>query len=247
MSVKIAGHDEEEQGEMVFPTDRPLTDNEKQQWMHTWLHARIIGWEAFALARALIAVGTEQDLMRGTLLLEAALTHQRCLIEFVIGRPVKNNARAWKSDLDVTPMMMSADWDPRRALGAVAVDLLQQNLTRIDRQLAHPSLERVHIATTEWDLAPSSSAIFGALSILVGRLYEQQSFYGQCLDAWIGIANQYLRESGTSLDRPILVRPASSVMFVVPAGESAGRAAALMQQAEHRPPEDGPRSGHRQV
>jgi hypothetical protein len=232
MSAMIAGQDEEEQGEMVLPTDRPLTDDEKRQWMHTWLHARIIGWETLALARALIAVDTEQDLMRGTLFLEAALTHQRCLIEFVIGRPGKNHARAWKSNLDITPMTMSADWDPREALGTTAVDFLQQHLTRIDRHLAHPSLERVHIATTEWDLAPSSSAIFGALRILVGRLYEQQSFYGQCIDAWIGLADQYLRESGTSLDRSILVRPVSSVMFVVPAGESAGRAAALMQQAE---------------
>ncbi|HVA05366.1 MAG TPA: hypothetical protein VNG12_01360 [Acidimicrobiales bacterium] len=99
---------------MVFPTDRPLTDKEKRQWMHTWLHARIIGWEAFALARALIAVETEQDPMRGTLLLEAALTHQRCLIEFLIGRPAKNNTRNWKIALDVTPIMMSADWDPHR-------------------------------------------------------------------------------------------------------------------------------------
>ncbi|HVA05365.1 MAG TPA: hypothetical protein VNG12_01355 [Acidimicrobiales bacterium] len=103
------------------------------------------------------------------------------------------------------------------------------------------------MASSEWDLAPSSSAIFRALDILVKRLYEEQSFYGQCLDAWVGIAYQYLRESGTSLDEPILARPASSVMFVVPAGESAGRAAALMQQAEHRPSEDGPRSGHRRV
>ena len=79
---------------MVFPTDRPLTDDEKRQWMHTWLHARIIGWGRRSRSHALlIAVDTEQDLMRGTLLLEAALTHQRCLIEFVIGRPVNNSAR----------------------------------------------------------------------------------------------------------------------------------------------------------
>ncbi len=191
--------------------------------------------------RALIAEDTEPDLIGGTLLLEAALTHQRCLIEFIIGRPVKNkiNVRAWKRGLDVTPVMMSAEWDPRLAIGDDAVDFLQQHLTLIDRNLAHPSLERVQMARTEWDLAASSSAILSALGFLVGQLYEQQSFYGQCLDAWIGIAVQHLRESGTSLDRPILVKPASSVMFVVPAGESAGRAAALMQQAEHLSPGSG--------
>ncbi len=98
--------------------------------------------------------------MRGTLFLEAALTHQRCLIEFVIGRPGKNHARAWKSNLDITPMTMSADWDPGEALGTAAVDFLQQHLTRIDRHLAHPSLER---CSYRYDRMGSRAKQFGDL------------------------------------------------------------------------------------
>ncbi len=34
-----------------FPKDRPLSDAERGEWMASWLLAKAVGWEAYALAQ----------------------------------------------------------------------------------------------------------------------------------------------------------------------------------------------------
>jgi hypothetical protein len=220
---------------MTFPLDRPLSEDEARAWMRQWLEARAVGWEAYGLGHALIAMHGEPDAMRHTLFLEAALAHIRCLIEFLIGRPhPKSGKRRWKSDLDVTPLSLLPTWSPEEALRA-SWPLLTQSLDRIDKALAHVSQERVAIVRTTWELAPLADAVLTGLDLFIAFLEaDDRDFSARCLGAWVGLARQHLTEKGVSLNSPIDVVPSSSLLFVAPIGESVGRAAALMQRAEQQ-------------
>ncbi len=168
--------------------------------------------------------------MRGTLFLEAALIHQRCLIEFLVGRVNRKGARSWKERSDVTPAALCDGWEPEAALGAAHGDLTAA-LADIDSLLAHVSRRRAELVGRTWNLGSWTLAVFAALDMFVSWLRTVEPFRADCLQAWTGTAREHLGAAGVDLSEPLVVTPASSVMFVVPIGESAGRAAALMARA----------------
>jgi hypothetical protein len=200
--------------------------------MKTWVESKAVGWEAYALGHALVAVHDEPESFRRTLLLESALTHQRCLIEFLAGRLQRSGKRTWSRRYDITPTDMLPGWDPTTQLASSSLDLLTAELARIDAHLAHISRKRVRIAREEWDLAPVTRAVLDGLDGFVASLRRAGSFHGNCLAAWVNSSRALLAEAGIDLEQPQLVLPSSHVMFMVPVGESSGRAAALMAQAD---------------
>lgn len=216
-----------------FPKNRPLSDAERAEWMSSWLLAKAVGWEAYGLAQAVVAARDEPESMRRTLFLEAALIHQRCIIEFLAGRVNNKGVRSWKGRTDVTPAGLLEGWDPAAALLGL-IDDLTAMLGEIDALLAHVSLRRAEVARRTWDLAAGTAMVLGALGLFVARLRLTEPFRADCLEAWTVTAGAILFQAGVDLDAPLFVAPSSSVMFVVPIGESSGRAAALMGQAQQR-------------
>jgi hypothetical protein len=214
-----------------FPKDRKLSDAERREWMTSWLLAKAVGWEVYGLAQAVVAARDEPESMRRTLFLEATLIHQRCLIEFLAGRVNKKGVRSWRVRTDVTPAAFLDGWDPVTALpGAIAE--LTAMLAEIDALLAHVSLGRAEITRRTWDLGAGAATVLEALDIFVARLRLAEPFRADCLEAWTATARGLLSEAGVDLAAPLVVTPSSSVMFVVPIGESSGRAAALLGQAQ---------------
>jgi hypothetical protein len=222
---------------VTYPIGRALTEDEASAWMRDWLRARAVGWEAYGLAQAVVAIHDESDVMRQTLFLEAALAHARCLIEFLIGREhPKTGKRRWKADLDVTPSMMLSTWAPETELVALW-PILTKSLDRIDKALAHVSQSRVAITRTAWEMAPLMEAVLIGLATFITLLRSGgHEFRARCLEAWVEISKEHMKDRGVSLETPIDVVPASSLLFVVPIGESEGRAAALMQRADQMSP-----------
>jgi hypothetical protein len=213
-----------------FPKNRPLSDAERPEWMRSWLLAKAVGWEAYGLAEAVVAARDEPESMRRALFLEAALIHQRCLIEFLAGRVSTKGVRSW-SGRDVTPAALLEGWAPEAALPGLINDLTAM-LGEIDALLAHVSLRRAEVARRTWDLAAGTARVLGALDLFVSGLRLTEPFRADCLEAWTVTARAILSEAGVDLDAPLVVTPSSSVMFIVPIGESEGRAAALMGQAQ---------------
>lgn len=213
-----------------FPRDRPLTESERVEWKASWLLGKAVGWEAYALAQAVVAARDEPESMRRALFLEAALVHQRCLLEFLVGRVRRNGVRAWKDRTDVTPAALLDGWDPEAALPESAAGLTTA-LAEIDALLAHVSLRRAEFARRTWDLAAGTRDVLAALDVFVGRLRLAEPFRADCLEAYTEAARGHLSDAGIDLAAGLSVTPSSSVLFIAPAGESAGRAAALMSGA----------------
>ena len=213
-----------------FPKDRPLSDEERAEWMRSWLLAKAVGWEAYGLAQAVVAARDEPESMRRALFLEAALIHQRCLIEFLAGRVTKKGGRSWKGRTDVTPAALLEGWDPVAALPRLIKDLTAM-IGDIDELLAHVSLRRAEIARRTWDVGAGTAIVLEALDLFVARLRVTEPFRANCLGAWAVTTRALLSEAGVDLTAPLVVTPSSSVMLVVPIGESSGRAAALLGQA----------------
>jgi hypothetical protein len=131
---------------------------------------------------------------------------------------------------------MLPTWSPEAALSP-SLPLLTQSLDRIDKALAHVSQGRVAIIRTTWELTPLARAVFAGLSTFIALLRAGgYDFRAHCLEAWVELSKKHMAERGALLDRPIDVVPSSSVLFVVPTGESGGRAAALMQRADQHEP-----------
>lgn len=199
--------------------------------MVSWLMARAVGWDALSLAHAVAAVRDEPESFRSTLFCEAALTHQRCLIEFLLGRPDRKGVRRWKAS-DVTPAAIFDGWDPEDALPGETVRVLTAALRDIDSLLAHVSLRRVEIARRTWPLGSLTREVLAAFEVFVERLRVVEPFRADCLQAWLAAAREHLSERGVDLEACPDVTPSSSVLFMTPMGESAGRAAALMARAD---------------
>lgn len=216
-----------------LPKDLPLSDEERTEWMRSWLLAKAVGWEAYGLAQAVVAAREEPESIRATLFVEAALIHQRCLIEFLAGRVTKKGARSWKGRTDVTPATFVDGWDPVTAMPGLIEDLTAM-LGDIDALLAHVSLRRAEIARRAWDLGVGTASVLEALDLFVAQLRVTEPFRADCLEAWAVTARALLTGAGVDLTAPLVVTPSSSVMFVVPIGESSGRAAALLGQAPPR-------------
>lgn len=214
-----------------FPVDRPLSADERQEWMNSWLLGKAVGWEAYGLACAVAAVAAEPEAMRRTLLVESALVHQRCLVEFLVGRVNRKGVRGWQSR-DITPAAMCEGWDPAAALPASLVGALDAALADIDALMAHVSRRRARLVRRSWDLSATSRDVLAALDVFVRYLRGVEPFRANCLEAWSLVAREHLKAAGVDLSVPLDVTPASSVLFVVPVGESAGRPAALMPAAE---------------
>ena len=214
-----------------FPKDRPLSVVERAEWMRSWLLAKAVGWEAYGLAQAVVSARDEPESMRRALFLEAALIHQRCLIEFLAGRVSQKGLRSWKGRTDVTPAALLDGWDPESALPGV-IDDATAMLAEIDALLAHVSLRRAELARRAWDLGVGTATVLEALDVFVARLRLSEPFRADCLQAWTVTARGILSQAGVDLTASLIVTPSSSVMFVVPLGESSGRAAALLGQAQ---------------
>lgn len=230
-SKPSTGH---EQRPREFPRDRPLSGAERTEWMNSWLLAKAVGWEAYGLAHAVIAARDELESMRRALFLEAALVHQRCLIEFLVGR-VNSRGRSWKDRTDVTPTSLVAGWDPAVTLEGHINELTSQ-LREIDALLAHVSLRRAEISRRTWDLAAGTTLVLQALDLFVRQLRLTEPFRADCLQAWTTVAHATLSEAGVDLGVPLVVTPSSSILYVTPIGESSGRAAALMGQVQRQDP-----------
>ncbi len=213
-----------------FPKGRPLSADEREEWLKSWLLVRAVGWEIYALAAAVAAVREEQDILRRTLLLEATLTHARCLTEFLVGRLDKKSVRRWKHASDVTPGALMATWDPEIALGDTLASL-DQALPELDSLLAHVSQRRVAIVRRSWEVAGLTRSLLAALRRFEEHLRREEPFRADCLQGWLSVADEHLTDRGVDLASDLEVLPTSSIMFVVPVGESGGRAAALMTQA----------------
>lgn len=213
----------------AFPTNRPLSQGERAEWMRSWLLAKAVGWEAYALAHAVVAARDEPESMRRALFLEAALIHQRCLIEFLAGRVTKKGGRSWNGRKDVTPAALFDGWDPVTALPTLVEDLTAM-LADIDALLAHVSLRRAEIARRTWDIGAGTAIVLEGLDLFVARLRLAEPFRANCLEAWAFTARALLSEAGVDLTAGLVVTPSSSVMFMVPIGESSGRAAVLLGQ-----------------
>lgn len=183
----------------VFPKDRPLSDEERAEWMRSWLLAKAVGWEAYGLAQAVVAARDESESMRRALFLEAALIHQRCLVEFLAGRVSKTGGRSWKGRTDVTPAAFVDGWDPVTALPRL-IDLTAM-LGDIDSILAHVSLRRAEIARRTWDLGAGTAIVLEALDLFVGQLRLTEPFRGDCLEAWTVIARAFFTDAGVDLTR----------------------------------------------
>lgn len=209
----------------TFPSGNPLTDEEGRQYLELMGLAKTAGWELLGLAYALVGINqqVDDDPMRPTLLLEAALTHQRCLIEFFLGRNGRWNPR------DITARSFLAGWDPQVSLSA-SHTLLQHELPEIDQRLAHISRTRLLVAIAEWDVAPVSAALIEAMRALTRELYAVPTFEAQCLDAWLQMTEKLLGERNLDLTQPLSVRPVHTIMLATPVGEQSGRVAALVRR-----------------
>ncbi len=155
----------------VFPKDRPLTDAERQKWMTTWLEAKAVGWELYALAQGLVSTPAESG-MAQSLLLEGTLVHQRCLIEFLVGRVGPKGKRQWKDAHDFTAPGWCA-WDPEVSIPAL-VPVLEAGLDEIDKYMAHISRRRAVLDRRTWDLAPVSAAIFEGMRAYLPVLQTEE-------------------------------------------------------------------------
>ncbi len=181
-----------------FPKDRPLSDAERAEWMASWLLAKAVGWEAYALAQAVAAARDEPSSMRGTLFLEAALIHQRCLIEFLVGRVNRKGARSWKERSDVTPAALCDGWEPEAALGAALGDLTVA-LADIDSLLAHVSRRRAELVRRTWNLGSWTLAVFTALDVFVSWLRTVEPFRATAA----GLDGHSPRAPGRRRGRPV--------------------------------------------
>lgn len=212
---------------MRFPTSRKLTDPEAAEWMRLWMQAHPIGWEVYALTKSVVATQTESDVLTGTLLLESALSHARCLCEFLIGRADNGGNRRWKPNLDVTPLDLLPTWDPVQSLD---VDRLHGWLTMIDKEQAHLSRQRVRMALATWKVGQLLDALLVGFSVFLGELDRYDDFSARCLSSWHSAALQLLREAGVTDRTEIVVASSAGIMRMTPAGENSGRAAALIQR-----------------
>ncbi len=80
--ASTARHDERPRHVSEGP---PADGCRARQWMTEWLEGKAVGWEVYALAHGLVTTPAENG-MGKSLLLEGTLVHQRCLIEFLVGR-----------------------------------------------------------------------------------------------------------------------------------------------------------------